>query len=144
MSTISTLPAAMALAAVLLISPQAARADGRAADPQSRTAAAPASICDLRATAHQCRQLLPAATTDTSLQAMSADCASMGGTFRTGMSCPSEGRIARCMDIAPDPNHLDRLTYTYDAHYYTDDAGTWKPGSVRRVCINLMGAYRAD
>lgn len=144
MTTTSIIPAALALAASLLILPGAVRADERATALPSRTAAAPAYVCDLRTTANQCRQLRPVAATDTGLQTMSEGCASMGGTFRAQTSCPRERRIARCTDIAPDPNHLDRLTYTYDAHYYAEGAGGWTPASVRRVCINLMGAYIVD
>lgn len=143
-TTSTTIPTALALAASLLILPQAARADERATVLPSRMAAAPAYVCDLRTTANQCRELRPVAATDRGLQTMSEGCASMGGTFRAQASCPRERRIARCTDIAPDPNHLDRLTYTYDAHYYADGTDGWKPASVRRVCINLMGAYLAD
>jgi hypothetical protein len=134
----------LALAALLMAAPHVAHADERAVDLPAQTAAAPAYVCDLRTTASQCRELLPVAGTQKSLQTMSEGCASMGGTFRAQASCPSEGRIARCTDVAPDPNHLDRLAYTYDAHYYIGGSSGWKPASVRRVCINLMGAYRAD
>lgn len=144
MTTTSTIPTALALAASLLILPRAVGADERATVLPSRTSAASAYICDLRTTANQCRQLRPVAATDRGLQTMSEGCASMGGTFRAQTACPRERRIARCMDIAPDPNHLERLTYTYDAHYYADGAGGWTPASARRVCINLMGAYIAD
>lgn len=139
-----TIPDTLVLAALLMAVPHVARADGRAADPPAQTAAAPAYVCDLRTAEHQCRQLFPVTGTEKSLQTVSEGCASMGGTFRAQASCPSEGRIARCTDIAPDPNHLDRLAYTYDAHYYTGGSSGWKPASVRRVCINLMGAYLAD
>lgn len=143
-----TISDTLALAIVLMAAPHVASADGRAAGPPAQTAAAPAPalsyVCDLRATAGQCRELLPVAGTEKSLQTMSEGCASMGGTFRARASCPSEGRVARCADIAPDPNHLDRLAYTYDVHYYARGSGGWTPASVRRVCLNLMGAHRAD
>ncbi len=139
-----TISDALALTVLLMAAPHVARADGRAAGPPTQTAAAPAYVCDLRTTASQCRELLPPTGTQKSLQTMSEGCASMGGTFRTQASCPSEGRVARCTDIAPDPNHLDRLAYTYDVHYYARGSDGWTPASVRRVCLNLMGEYLVD
>ncbi len=139
-----TIPHTLVLAVLLMAAPEVAHADGRAAGPPAQTAVAPVYVCDLRTTASQCRELLPVAGTEKSLQTMSEGCASMGGAFRAQASCPSEGRIARCTDIAPDPNHLDRLAYTYDVHYYARGSSGWKPASVRRVCLNLMGAYLAD
>ncbi len=141
---ILNIPGALALATWLLVAPGAAHADGRATGLPAQTAAASAYVCDLRTTEHQCRELFPVAGTEKSVQAASEGCASMGGTFRAASSCPTEGRIGRCTDIAPDPNHLDRLAYTYDAHYYAGGSSGWKRASVRRVCINLMGAYLAD
>lgn len=121
--------------------------DASAADPlalSSRNTAVQTYACDLRPTANQCRQFFMVVNRGERLKTLSDGCASMGGTFRAQASCPSQARSARCVDVTPDPNHLDRLDYTYDAHYYAVGLSGWTRQSVQRVCTNLMGVYVPD
>ena len=121
----------------------------QAADGPRPGKAETAYRCDLRASDQLCRQYHIVADVENRVKTLRADCTALGGQFRAGASCPAQARVARCMDVAPDPNVLDLLSHTYDAHYYrAPDNGMpqsrWSRASVREVCVNLMGEYAAD
>lgn len=116
---------------------------------QAAHAAGKAYHCDLRRSAQVCREFSVVADHERRVRMLADGCASMGGTFGAGASCPQQGRVARCVDVVPDPNHLDRLRHTYDVHYYADPEARdtqdgWNVRTVRRVCDNLMGDYTPE
>jgi len=117
-------------------------ADARDAAHADR--AANAYSCDLRAKEGLCREYHVVADLARQSRTLANNCAAMGGAFRTGNACPTQGRVARCADVAPDPNVFDRLSQTYDVHYYRGGSGDWNRDTVRRVCVNLIGVYAAD
>lgn len=123
---------------------QAADAAARAAHADGKT-----YRCDLHRSANVCREVRVVADHERRVRMLAEGCASMGGRFVAGASCPQARRVARCMDVVPDPNDLDRLGHTYDAHYYVDAGGSdtqdvWTARSVRRVCDNLMGDFAPE
>jgi hypothetical protein len=118
----------------------------QAADnPKAAAAQAKAGYrCDLRATENLCRQYHVVADVENRVKTLRENCTVLGGSFRTDTACPAQVRVARCLDVVPDPNVLDLLGHTYDAHYYGIPQGRWSRASVREVCINLMGVYAPD
>lgn len=127
----------------------AAQAAGGPATGASESAAENAKAetayrCDLRASAQLCRQYHLVADTQTHVNTLRENCTALGGKFSVGASCPAQARVARCLDVAPDPNVLDLLSHTYEAHYYGGSHSRWNRASVREVCVNLLGEYVAD
>lgn len=131
------------LLALALAPCSASRAADRV-DADAPQGAAPAYACDLRRSAEVCREFTVVTDREQRLRTLSEGCASMGGTFRAGASCPRANRVARCVDVVPDPNHLDQVRHTYDVHYYADTSHGWNSRSVQRVCDNLMGSFAPE
>lgn len=135
------------IASLLLALALAPCSMSRAADrdgAKAPQAGAQAYSCDLRRSAEVCREFSVITDREQRLRTLSEGCASMGGTFRAGASCPRTNRVARCVDVVPDPNHLDQLRHTYDVHYYAGASHGWDSRSVQRVCDNLMGSFAPE
>ncbi len=99
--------------------------------------------CDLRASDQLCRQYHIVADVESRVKTLRETCTALGGQFSAGASCPAQARVARCLDVVPDPNVLDLLSHTYDAHYYGTAQSRWNRALVREVCVNLLGEYAA-
>jgi hypothetical protein len=148
-SRLRTVAAACALlfigAAQAADAPAAGAGEPAAANAKAETA----YRCDLRASEQLCRQYHVVADIENRVNTLRENCTALGGKFSVGASCPTQARVARCMDVVPDPNVLDLLSHTYDAHYYDAHNGggsqsRWNRASVREVCVNLLGEYIAD
>ena len=63
-------------------------------------------------------------------------------TYRKNTSCPTEDRVARCMDFLEDPDER----YEYDKHYYagTADGFDWEASNVRTTCEHVSGKFLPD
>lgn len=65
-----------------------------------------------------------------------------GGVYVEKAKCPSENRVARCLNIIEDESEK----YIYDKHYYTgvSEGFDWKPANIKETCENINGRFVKD